>query len=590
MSAVEVEGLRVTLDDGSVIVDDASFSLEPGEVLGVVGESGSGKSTLSLALLGYARRGARITGGQVRIDGTDILAFSPRRLREVRQSWVAYVPQDPATALNPNLRIGTQLREALTGSEAAKSERIAQVLAEVGLPADEAFLRRHPRELSGGQQQRVALAMAVSARPRLIVLDEPTTGLDVSTQARVLALVERLCAEIDMAAIYVSHDLAVIYEVADQVAVMYGGQLVEVGPCADVVSAPVHPYTRALLDAVPSSRERLRLRPIPGRAPSVRTRFTGCVFADRCGYVLDECRTRPPEWLTPADGRSVRCVRGVELSTVARAQVREPDNRAAQGDEPTPVLAAQDVTAGYGDRQVLFDVSFELARGECLAVVGESGSGKTTMSRCLVGLRQRWDGEILLEGAPLAPRADERSAAQRRQLQYVFQNPYGSLNPRRTVGDSIATPLRHFFDQGGAAARRRVAEALERVELPASLAEAYPAELSGGQRQRAAIARALVCEPSVLICDEVTSALDVSVQASVVELLRTLLGQGLGMVFVTHNLAVVRSIADRLIVLNEGRVVEVGGAESVFGAPTHEYTVSLLNDTLEVPTPMAPTA
>jgi peptide/nickel transport system ATP-binding protein len=590
MSAVEVDRLRVTLDDGSPIVDDASFALEPGEVLGVVGESGSGKSTLALALLGFARRGARIAGGSVRIDGTDILTFSPRRLREVRQSWVAYVPQDPATALNPGLRIGTQLTEVLTGTDAENRARITEVLDEVGLPSDDAFLRRHPRELSGGQQQRVALAMAISARPRLIVLDEPTTGLDVSTQARVLALVERLCSEISMAAIYVSHDLAVIYEVADHVAVMYGGQLVEVGACADVVSQPVHPYTRALLDAVPSSRERLRLRPIPGRAPSVRTRFTGCVFADRCGYVLEECRQRPPEWQAMDGGRSVRCVRGVELSMVARTQVREPDNRNVERDGPAPVLAVTGMSGGYGDRQVLFDVSFDVARGECLAVVGESGSGKTTMSRCLVGLQRRWDGQILLEGAPLAAAADDRSDQERRQLQYVFQNPYGSLNPRRTVGDSIATPLRHFFGQGGAAARRRVAEALERVELPASLGDAYPAELSGGQRQRAAIARALVCEPSVLICDEVTSALDVSVQANVVELLRGLLAQGLGMVFVTHNLAVVRSIADRLIVLNQGRVVEVGGTERVLAAPSHDYTIGLLNDTLEVPTPMAPTA
>ncbi|MFI0420030.1 dipeptide ABC transporter ATP-binding protein [Spongiactinospora sp. 9N601] len=583
MSAIEVRGLTIALRDGSPIVKDATFDLEPGQVLGVVGESGSGKSTMSLAMLGYARHGARITAGQVLIDGTDVLSLGPRALRRYRGNVVAYVPQDPATALNPALRIGVQLAEVLEGDAKEVDARIREVLGAVGLPSDDAFLHRRPRELSGGQQQRVALAMAVAPRPRLTVLDEPTTGLDVTTQARVLALVARLCADNQMAAIYVSHDLAVIGEVADRVAVMYGGMIVEAGPTKQVVARPAHPYTRALLAAVPSARERMRLTSIPGRAPGVQDTHPGCVFAPRCAFVADECTTSAPSLIELVPGHSARCLRAEEMPERPRLSATAPASavqEAAPGD--TPLLRVRDLAAGYRDRQVLFDVSFDVVEGECLAVVGESGSGKTTMSRSLIGLQERWGGTVELGGTPLAPAAARRDPDQRRSMQYIFQNPYGSLNPRATVGDCVAEPLRHFFGLGAKAARARVAELLERVELPGHLASRYPAELSGGQRQRVAIARALGCAPTVLICDEVTSALDVSVQAAIVELLRGLLHDGLGMVFVTHNLAVVRSLADSVIVLSEGHVVEHGGTDTVLTEPRHAYTKALLADTLEV--------
>ncbi|MDF5758845.1 ABC transporter ATP-binding protein [Spongiactinospora sp. TRM90649] len=583
MSAIEVRGLTIALRDGSPIVEDASFDLEPGQVLGVVGESGSGKSTMSLAMLGYARQGARITAGQVLVDGTDVLSLGPRALRRFRGNVVAYVPQDPATALNPALRIGVQLAEVLEGDAKEIDARIREVLTAVGLPSDEAFLNRRPRELSGGQQQRVALAMAVAPRPRLTVLDEPTTGLDVTTQARVLALVAQLCADNQMAAIYVSHDLAVIGEVADRVAVMYGGMIVEEGPTKDVVARPAHPYTRALLAAVPSARERTRLTSIPGRAPGVQDTHPGCVFAPRCAFAVDECATGVPPLIGLVPGHSARCIRIEEMPARPPRDAAPPASavqEAAPGD--TPLLRVRDLTAGYRDRQVLFDVSFDVVEGECLAVVGESGSGKTTMSRSLIGLRERWGGSVELGGKALAPTARGRDQDQRRCMQYIFQNPYGSLNPRVTVGDCVAEPLRHFFELGAKAARERVAELLERVELPAALASRYPAELSGGQRQRVAIARALACQPTVLICDEVTSALDVSVQAAIVELLRGLLHDGLGIVFVTHNLAVVRSLADSVIVLSGGHVVEHGGADTVLTEPRHDYTKALLADTLEV--------
>ncbi|WP_433260709.1 dipeptide ABC transporter ATP-binding protein [Actinosynnema sp. CS-041913] len=584
---VRVSGVTVTVDaTGSDIVRDIGFELGRGEVMGVVGESGSGKSTLALALLGFARKGATITGGRVVVDGVDLLALPEGQLRRARGSKVAYVPQDPATALNPSLSLATQLTEGLRLPAREALSRVRPLLKAVGLPSDDAFLKRRPRQLSGGQQQRVAIAMAIAAGPRLIVLDEPTTGLDVSTQARVLEMVRELCREHDMAAIYVSHDLAVVADVADYVTVMYGGEVVESGTDRDVLIRAAHPYTRALLAAVPSATHRHRLVPIPGRAPSADESRPGCVFAPRCAHAVAECGEKHPELVPGPSGTLARCLRTDEVVRTPRVLPRADEtNVVADGQA---VFSVSGLNAGYGGRQILFDVSFGLARGECLALVGESGSGKTTMSRCLVGLHEEQEGTLTFEGRQVPAIAGKRSKETRRELQYVFQNPYGSLNPHRSVESSLVVPLQHYFGVSAREARTRVREALERVEISSQLAGRYPSELSGGQRQRVAIARALVCEPKLLICDEVTSALDVSVQASVVELLRSLLGDGLSMIFVTHNLAVVRSIADSVVVLSQGRVVESGAADPVLTTPSHPYTQSLIAATLEVPDTFEP--
>lgn len=582
MTALKVRDLRVELADGSRLVDDASLRVEPGRVLGVVGESGSGKSTLSLALLGHARPGARITAGSVRIGDVDMLALGDRERRRARGSLIAYVPQDPAAALNPALSLRTQLEEATTGEPAERRTRIADVLAAVDLPADDAFLRRRPGQLSGGQKQRVGIAMAIVGAPDVLVLDEPTTGLDVTTQAKVLALVAELCRTREMAAVYISHDLAVIADVADEVAVMYAGQVVETGAAARLVRAPRHPYTRALLGSVPDSRVRLRLQAIPGRAPAPTPPQQSCRFADRCGFATDACRGEAPR-LVALDGgaRSVRCLHASGLDDAARIRVEAaPAPVRAEG---AALLDVRGLSAAYGRRTVLFDVDLQVRPGECLAVVGESGSGKSTLSQCIAGLQERTGGEVLLEGASLAPAARRRSAAQRREVQYVFQNPYASLNPRATVGQSIGVPLTYFAGLRGRARTARIAALLDRVELPAEVAGRYPAELSGGQRQRVAIARALASDPRLLICDEVTSALDVSVQAAIVELLRGLQADGLSMLFVTHNFAVVRSLADAVTVLRGGEVVEHGPAAQVLDSPRHEYTATLLADVLDVP-------
>lgn len=578
---LKASGLTVERTDGAPIIEDVSLNLGRGEVMGIVGESGSGKSTLALALLAYARRGVRIAGGSVRVADTDMLELDPAGLRKARREVVAYVAQDPGAALNPMLSLGTLLTEGLAGSKAEKTARAREILRKVGLLDDEAFLQRRPRQLSGGQQQRIAIAMAVIAKPKLIILDEPTTGLDVSTRAKVLDLIRQLCISDDLTAIYVSHDLAVIANVADHVTVMYGGQVVEQGRMQDVLAVPRHPYTRALLDAVPSLQARQVLRPIRGRVPAVGEAPNGCIFSDRCDYAIDACATRPA--LKVVGGTLVRCVRP-ELAQAFETRSQAIGRSDKQVAGRPAVLQADGINAFYGHRQILFDVGLKVEPGRCLAVVGESGSGKSTLSRCLIGLHGNVTGRLMLDGKPLPLTVGERDRQSRRQLQYIFQNPNASLNPRRTIGASLAAALVNDPLQRGRKSAAAIAAALERVGISPDLAMRYPAELSGGQRQRVAIARALVANPTVLLCDEVTSSLDVSVQASVIELLRSLLADGLGMLFVTHDLAVVRNVADTVAVLSAGRVVEQGDAHEVLSAPSHPYTQSLLANTLQLPT------
>jgi peptide/nickel transport system ATP-binding protein len=584
MSAVEVSDLRVELTGSRAdVVDDVSLSIDAGEVVGLVGESGSGKTTIAVALLGTARRGARIARGEVRINGTNILALSPERLRRLRGNLVAYVPQDPSAALNPALRIGRQLGEMLevhdpASSKEARRERIQSVMREVHLPGDRAFLRRYPHQLSGGQQQRVAIAMAFILHPKVIVLDEPTTGLDVTTQAHVLATVRELCTTHGVAALYVSHDLAVVGNLAHRVVVAYAGRVVEAGTCDDLFDRPAHPYTRRLLATIPVVSERRAIEPIAGSAPVPGERPPDCFFAPRCPHALDVCTAKPPPVVEVAEGHTARCVRAREL--VADALQPTLLARTATTNGEVAILAVNELDTFYGDRQILHDISLRLKPRECLALVGESGSGKTTLARAIIGLVAGSRGRIDYKGTPLEPSARARSSQVRREIQYIFQSPYNSLNPRRTIGDSVAAPLEHFFDIKGSEARNRVDWALERVSLPRRFAGSYPDELSGGERQRVAIARALICEPEVLICDEVTSALDVSVQASIVRLLEQLQHEhDLAMLFVTHNLALVRTIADRVIVMEQGRIVEDGTTNVVLDEPQMPYTQALLADT-----------
>jgi peptide/nickel transport system ATP-binding protein len=595
-STLEVQNLRVEVaGSGLDIVDQVGFHVPEGEVLGLVGESGSGKTTVGLAILGHCRRGARITEGAVRINGRDILTHSPAELRRLRGRVVSYVPQDPSAALNPALRIETQLMETLAVHGFGRSKtkqrlRLEEMLEEVLLPSEPSFLRRYPHQLSGGQQQRAVLAMAFACRPSVIVLDEPTTGLDVTTQAHVLETVRDLCRSHGVAAVYVSHDLAVVTALANRVAVMYAGRLVEVGPARALFRAAAHPYTRKLAQAIPDISGEYALIGIPGRAPAPGQRQTGCTFAPRCEFAVENCRLAFPEVADVSPGHNVRCFRSAAVLAEAVHDRIRGKAAGRSGRDGTSLLSAHGIGASYGQREVLHDVSIDIWPSECLALVGESGSGKTTLARCIAGLHTQFVGEILLLGVPLPRGAKARDRETRRTIQYIFQSPYRSLNPRKTIGQIVGQPLRLFFDFGRQETEDRVAEVLEKVALSPALTDRYPDQLSGGERQRVAIARALAAEPSVLICDEITSALDVSVQAAIVELLSELQrAMGLALLFVTHNLALIRTITQEVAVMSEGRIVEFGKVGDVLSSPRDAYTQRLLADTPSLDTSLAPT-
>src|SRR6516162_8926540 len=515
-----VENLRIVMPASrrrpeADVVDQVSFTVQPGHVLGLVGESGSGKTTVALALLGLFKRGLALGGGKVLIDGRDILALSEHELQKLRGRTVAYVPQDPGSALNPVLKVGTQLREvfAIHGGDA---DRLTQVMAEAGIEDPGPILASYPHQISGGQQQRIALAMAFACRPRLIVLDEPTTGLDVTTQAHVLETVRGLCTQHGVAALYVSHDLAVVAGLAHRVAVMYSGRIVEFGTGEDLFRQPRHPYTQRLLRAVPDPAGRRGIAGIAGHAPSPSARPPGCAFAPRCTLADERCRHEFPPATEPIPGHHVRCWHtGAAVSTPAAP----PRAATAPG---APLITIAQLTASYGLVRVLHDIDLDIHQSECVALVGESGSGKTTLARCIAGLHAQHAPPVRLRERTLGPAVRARDQAERRAIQYVFQNPYASLNPRRTIGESIARPLHVFFDLSATEIRHRVGASLESVALSPAMAIRYPDQLSGGERQRVAVARALAAEPELLVCDEITSALDVSVQAAIIELLITL--------------------------------------------------------------------
>jgi peptide/nickel transport system ATP-binding protein len=589
VAVLRVEGLRIVLDPSGVDIDDeVSMVICRGEVLGLVGESASGKTTVGTSLLDYQRRGAKIAEGRVEIDGRDVLAADPSTLRTIRGGEISYVPQDSSAALNPALRIGTQLMEILEvhgfgKSQSDREARLAQMMAEVLLPSDKQFLRRYPHQLSGGQQQRVAIAMAFANRPKVIVLDEPTTALDVTTQAHVLDTVRDLTRSYGVAALYITHDLAVVSNLADRIAVMYAGRVVEIGTRDELFEAGRHPYTRKLLTSIPDITGERALRGIPGWAPRPGQRVSGCAFTPRCDFAVDKCSQEFPPVEVVGPGHEVRCWRQREFGARATESdiVLRDKSLSARDTAVKEVISVRGVKAFYQHKETLHDINATLSERHCLSLVGESGSGKTTLARCIAGLHQhKIVGDIEFMGKPLARDARDRPRATRQAIQYIFQSPYSSLNPRKTIGQILSQPLRVFFDLSRDEMEDRMVRVLEKVALDSSLLSRYPDQLSGGERQRVAIARGLAAEPSVLICDEVTSWLDVSVQAAIIELLAGLQrDMDLSMLFVTHNLALVRSISQEVAVMNEGRIVEYGLVDAVLEDPQADYTKKLLSDT-----------
>ncbi len=579
-----VDRLKVVMAGSAAdVVDDVSFTVGTGEVLGLVGESGSGKTTVALALMGYARRGLTIAGGSVLLEGQEVIGRADAELRRLRGASVAYVAQDPTSALNPALKVRTQLREIFAAhpgeqTEGSVDERIGELLLEVRLDSVSRALESYPHQLSGGQQQRVMLAMAFACRPKLIVLDEPTTGLDVTTQRHVLDSIRGLCRIYGVGAVYVSHDLAVVADIANTIGVMYAGRLVEFGAAARVFRSPGHPYTRGLLRAIPSPTRAHVLEGMEGQPPRPGARPTGCFFAARCEFAEDACQTEfPAKNDLDGSGHWARCIRAAEVSQLPALGELPLREHLPLAEAESPLLRIESLNATYVDKPVLYDVSVDVRPQRCVAVVGESGAGKTTLARCIVGLHSSWSGTILFDGNALAHDRRRRPRDVIRSLQYVFQNPYTSLNPRKTVGRLVEQPLRELFDLPRAERESRVVAALEDAALSGEYVNRYPDQLSGGERQRVAIARALVSEPKLLVCDEVTSALDVSVQAAIVELLHRLKSErGLTLVLITHNLALVRSLADDVVILRDGRVVEQG--QAVLDSPQTDYSAQLLAD------------
>jgi peptide/nickel transport system ATP-binding protein len=534
---LSVRGLHVSYRtrDGAVhALRGVDLEVRPGEVVGLVGESGSGKSTAAHTVLGLLPAGGRVEAGSVLFDGTDLLTARPDRLRALRGKDIALIPQDPMVSLNPVQRVGRQVAEVLVIHGLARGEeadrQAVDILALAGLPEPDVRARQYPHELSGGMRQRALIAIAVAARPRLIVADEPTSALDVTVQRQILDHIETLAHERGTAVLLVTHDLGVAADRAHRVAVMRGGEIVESGPVRQILERPEHPYTRRLLAAVPGFAD-----PLPRAAP------------------------RPPE---PAAAGPA----GADDLLAVRDLVKDyPLPRGARG--------------ARGERTVraVAGVSFRIGRGETFALVGESGSGKSTTARMVLRLAQPTSGKVEFDGQDVTGWRGGELRRLRRRMQVVYQNPYASLDPRMSVADIVTEPLRVFRTASRAERRMRASALLERVELPAAVARRKPAELSGGQRQRVAIARALALEPSLVVCDEPVSALDVSSQTRVLELLAQLRDElGLSFLLISHDLAVVRRIADRVGVMRRGELVETGTVENVFTAPAHPYTAALL--------------
>lgn len=591
---VVVENLSLSFRTGdrwTQVLHRVSFSIGRGEVLGLVGESGCGKSTVGLTLLGYRHNNARIESGSVTFKGDDLLRLNRSALDKLRGNRIGFVPQNPTTALNPSMRVGEQMAEALflhqAMTSAAAAARARDLFELVGLPRSADLIARFPHQLSGGQQQRICIALALACDPDLVVLDEPTTGLDVTTQQQIVSLLSRLRARLGMAMLYVTHDLGLLAQIADRIGVMYAGHLVETAGTAELFRAPRHPYTQGLIGSVPRIDGPKSEAAHPLRGFLRRNELPpGCAFAPRCDLATPRCSEEPQALIETGSNHFAACWRWQDAAAERQVQTRVSSPRKAA--DAAPLLSLQGVSIAYGQRSGLWGrlfpgnpvdavktIDIAVARGETFALVGESGSGKSTVARAVSGLLPPRQGRILFNGRPIAPLVRHRTPDERRRLQFVFQNPDASLNPRARIGAILARPLEMFGEPGNHAAR--VAAALADVHLDSAYARRFPDELSGGERQRVAIARALIAGPQLLICDEVLSALDVSVQANILELLTRLrASHDVAMLFISHDLAVVRSFADRVGVLFGGELMSVGPVERIYAPPHHPYTLSLL--------------
>jgi len=589
------------------VLRNIDLQVYAGQSLGLVGESGSGKSTLALAAMGYLKRGLRVLNGEVYFHDNNMFTQSRRQLEQVWGGNIALIPQNSGQSLTPTQRVGQQVAEALSLHSKLPAEqhstRTIELLAQVRLPDPSSLVLRYPHELSGGQQQRVAIAMALAGEPQVLLLDEPTTGLDVTTQAHILELLRDLARESGMAMVYVSHDLGAIARVCDNVAVMYAGEIVLQGNTRQILLEPRHPYARGLLASIPRLKEAKLPRALDGRSPAPGETGDACAFAERCALKQQRCISERPALQLLKSDEFVRCHFHADASTLPITADTQRDRRTldytADASLELKNTAISYVKPGLIDQLLgrrtiatptVDDINFRLVPGETLGLVGESGSGKSTILKSIAGLLSPIAGEIVWQsGKALPVSVETRSPAQLRGIQIIFQNPDESLNPRQTVAEILAQPLRLYFGLSGTALKQRTVELLDRVRLAGHYMDRLPSQLSGGEKQRVAVARAFAAEPMLVLCDEVTSALDVSVQAAVLDLLDDLRRQSnTTYVFVSHDLAVVRALADRVAVLYQGRLCEIGPAESVYAKPSHPYTEVLLGAVLEPDPDTAP--
>ena len=592
-------------------VRGVDLTVHAGETVALVGESGSGKSSVAFAAMRGLDAAGRVKRGRVSFHNIDLLALPPAPLRALQGSRIAMVYQDPQTSLNPTFRVGSQIAEVLRvhqdlGRGEAR-EKVYELFEKVNLADPARVYRRFPHELSGGQQQRILIAMAFACDPELLIMDEPTTGLDVTTEARILDLIADLKETYRTAILYITHNLGVVARFCHRVSVMYAGEIIEEGPVARVFTQPSHPYTRSLLTCVPrldiSKRDR-SLAAIEGRLPSLVDPPAGCIFEARCPERVPDCAlAKPPADALEHGGRDagfVRCIRWRELPPFEFERHYGERAEAPPREAADVVLNADDLRCYYLLRRSLRemltgvsrrvvhavdDVSLELSRARTLAIVGESGCGKTTLGRTVVGLQEPTAGKLAFESKPLSGTARARPQDQRRKIQIIFQSPDATLNPQKSIGQTLRRPLELFGITSGDAVDARVAELLRAVSLPETYASRYPHELSGGEKQRVAIARAFAADPEVIVCDEPLSALDVSVQAAILNLLVELQQRSSNAyLFISHDLSVVRYLSDQVAVMYMGKLCEVGTPEQLFSPPYHPYTEALLS-AISIPDP-----
>ena len=603
---LSVEDLHVSFATDIVTVravEGFSLQVRPGEIVALVGESGSGKSVSAHSIMRLLPRTGRVPQGRIMFEGRNLLDLPEDQMRNVRGREIAMIFQEPMTSLNPVLPIGLQIIEPLQFHLKMNKEdanaRAAELLRLVGISDPEQRLKQYPHQFSGGMRQRVMIAIGLACNPKLIIADEPTTALDVTIQAQILELMKSLSRDLGIALIIITHNLGIVARYAHRVVVMYSGRVVEQGEANPLFHQPRHPYTMGLLRSVPRlDRPRTGLlATIEGLPPSAADQLPGCRFAPRCPFHLPICDTPPP--LAPTDtGGLSACVRAPEIAAgkLAWAKAGVAAAEGARQDSPVPVISVRNLTKHFPVKtgmlarthqvKAVEDVSFEVRPGETVGLVGESGCGKSTVGRLILRLETPTSGSIAFEGRDFADASRAEFKTMRRKIQAVFQDPYSSLNPRMTTGQIIAEPLTVYgLSPSGAAARERVATLLNEVGLRPEMADRYPHQLSGGQRQRVGIARALAIEPQFIVCDEAVSALDVSIQGQIVNLLESLQRKrGLSYLFIAHDLAVVRHISSRIVVMYLGRVMETADRDELCDRPLHPYT-KLLLDAAPIPDP-----